>query len=93
MSTSATSAVTVAKPVEKKHKSNAHCVTGFYCGACKPDYHMALAMCTHRRLGEASPLANLTDDLLHNIIKSTMPKRKLPEWMSCTWKARKAKKT
>ena len=85
MSASATS-------VEKKRKSKANCVAGFYCGACTPVYKMAIAMCTHRRLGEASSLAYLTDDLLHNIIKSMTPRRELSEWMSCTWKAKKAKK-
>ena len=80
---------TVAKSIEKKRKSKANCVTGLCCGTCKPDYSLALAMGMHGRLGEASPLAYLTDDLLSKIIENTTPKRALPEWMSCTWKAKK----
>ena len=91
---SAVTAVTVAKPtvaksIEKKRKSKASCATGFCCDACKPDYRMAVAMGMHMRLGEASPFAYLTDDLLNKIIESTTPKRAIPEWMSCTWKAKK----
>ena len=64
----------------------ARCITGYFCSTCKPDYNMALAMGTHGRLGEASPLANLTDDLLRQIIEATKPRRTLPAWMSCGWK-------
>ena len=60
------------------------CITGYFCSACKPDYTMALAMGLHQRLGEASPVAVLTDDLLHKIIRLTKPKRPLLPWMSCS---------
>ena len=64
----------------------ARCITSYFCSNCKPDYNMALAMGTHGRLGSASPLANLTDDLLRKIIEATKYKRTLPVWMSCGWK-------
>ncbi len=70
----------------------ARCITGYFCSTCKPDYNMALAMSTHERLGQASPLANLTDDLLRKIIDGTKPRRQVPAWMSCTWSAWKARK-
>ena len=71
-----------------KDKPKARCISWFCCSACKPDYSMALAIGLHRRLGEASPLANLTDDLLRKIIENTKPRRWRPEpaWMSCSWK-------
>jgi hypothetical protein len=68
----------------------ARCITGFLCSACKPDYNIALAMGLHKRLGEASPLANLTDDLLRKIIESTKPRRTLAAWMSCSFSVRYA---
>ena len=71
----------------------ARCISGYFCSTCKPDYNMALAMGTHERLGQASPLASLTDDLLRKIIDGTKPRRQVPAWMSCTWSARKARKT
>jgi hypothetical protein len=70
----------------------ARCISGYFCSTCKPDYNMALAMGTHERLGQASPLASLTDDLLLKIIDGTEPRRQVPAWMSCTWSARKARK-
>jgi hypothetical protein len=63
----------------------ARCITGYCCSVCKPDYNMALAMGLHMRLGEESPLAMLTDDLLRTIIEKTKPKRQLPAWLSCSW--------
>lgn len=66
----------------------ARCITGYCCSVCKPDYNMALAMGLHMRLGEDSPLAVLTDDLLRAIIEMTKPKRQLPAWMSCSWNVR-----
>jgi hypothetical protein len=76
----------------RKPQPLARCLTGFFCSTCEPDYIMALAMGTHERLGQASPLANLTDDLLRKIIDGTKPRRQVPAWMSCTWSARKARK-
>ena len=67
----------------------ARCITGYFCSDCKPHYNMALAMGLHGRLGEASPLANLTDDLLRKIIDGTKYKRTLPAWMSCSWNPKK----
>jgi hypothetical protein len=64
--------------------------TGFLCSACKPDYHVALAMGMHPRLGQASPLGALTDDLLRKIIEATKLRRTLPAWMSCSWNAKTA---
>ena len=61
------------------------CITGYFCSVCKPDYNMALVMGLHPRLGEDSPVAILTGELLHMIIEMTKPKRKLPAWMSCSW--------
>ncbi len=61
------------------------CVTGYFCSVHKPDYNMALAMGLHMRLGQDSPLAVLTDDLLRSIIEKTKPKRQVPAWMSCSW--------
>jgi len=66
----------------------ARCITGFFCSACKPDYGMALAMGLHPRLGEESPVAVLTADLLRTIIEMTRPKRQLPAWLSCGWDVR-----
>lgn len=63
----------------------ARCITGYCCSVCKPDYHMALAMGLHRRLGEASPVAWLTEDLLRMIIERMKPRRQLAAWMSCSW--------
>jgi hypothetical protein len=59
---------------------------------CKPDYNMAVVMALHKRLGEHSPMAMLTGDLLRIIIEMTKPKRKLPAWMSCSWNLNFAKK-
>ena len=66
----------------------ARCVTGFFCSVCKPDYGLALAMALHPRLGEQSPAAGLTEDLLRTIIEMTRPKRQLPAWLSCAWHVR-----
>ena len=63
----------------------ARCITGYCCSVCKPEYHMALAMGLHWRLGEASPVAWLTEDLLLMIIERMKPRRQLPAWMSCSW--------
>ena len=63
----------------------ARCITGFFCSVCKPDYGMALAMGLHPRLGEESPVAALTEDLLRTIIDMTKPKRRVPPWLSCDW--------
>ena len=68
------------------------CITGYFCSVCKPDYTMAVVMGLHKRLGEHSPIAMLTGDLLHIIIEMTKPKRKLPAWMSCSWNLNFAKK-
>ena len=68
------------------------CLTGYFCNVCKPDYSMALAMGLHPRLGEDSPVAILTGELLHMIIEMTKPKRKLPAWMSCSWNLNFAKR-
>ena len=68
----------------------ARCITGFCCSACKPDYSMALAMGLHGRMGQASPMANLTDDLLRKIIDATKPRRTILPWMSCSWQAKNA---
>ena len=68
------------------------CVTGHFCSVHKPDYNMALAMGLHMRLGEESPLAMLTDDLLRTIIEKTKPKRQLPAWLSCSWNVRMQKR-
>ena len=68
------------------------CITGYFCSVCKPDYTMAVVMALHKRLGEHSPMAMLTGDLLHIIIEMTKPKRKLPAWMSCSWNLNFAKK-
>jgi len=67
------------------------CITGYCCSTCKPDYNMALAMGTHGRLGSASPLADLTDDLLRQIIEATKPRRTLPAWMSCSFNLKEYK--
>ena len=74
-----------------KDKPKACCISWFCCSACKPDCSMALAMGLHARLGEASPLANLTDDLLRKIIANTKPSRwrSEPAWMSCSWTLQK----
>ena len=84
-----------AKPVRKRavvvQQPIARCITGYFCSTCKPDYNMALAMGTHGRLGEASPLANLTDDLLRKIIEATKPRRTLPAWMSCSFNLKEYK--
>lgn len=66
----------------------ARCITGYFCSVCKPYYSMALAMGLHPRLGKESPVAMLTEDLLHTIIEMTKPKRQLPEWMCCRWNIR-----
>ena len=67
------------------------CITGYCCSNCKPDYNMALAMGMHGRLGQASPLADLTDDLLRKIIEATKPRRTLPAWMSCSFNLKEYK--
>jgi len=71
----------------------ARCITGYFCAACKPHYHLALAMGLHPRLGAESVVAVLTADLLQLITSMTEYKRRLPEWMCCSWdlKNRKAK--
>lgn len=61
------------------------CMVPYSCIMCKPDYVIALVMALHPRLGEQSPVAVLTADLLHMIIEMTRPHRMLPGWMSCTW--------
>jgi hypothetical protein len=66
----------------------ARCLTGYFCSVCRPDYSMALAMGLHPRLGEESPVAVLTEDVLRTIIEMTRPKRQLPLWMSCDWHGR-----
>ena len=80
--------------VRAKHaratQPRARCITGFFCSACRPDYNIAIAMGLHPRLGQVSPLAQLTDDLLHKIIENTKPRRTLPAWMSCSFSLRKA---
>ena len=63
----------------------ARCITGYCCSVCKPDYILAMTMGLHPRLGEASPVAGLTEDLLRIIIEKTKPKRQVPAWMSCSW--------
>lgn len=70
------------------------CITAYFCSMCKSDYIIALAMGLHQRLGEASPVAFLTTELVHMIIEMTRPKskRKLPAWMSCSWNVNFAKK-
>ena len=71
----------------RKAQAVAHCLTPFYCRVCKPDYNVALAMALHPRLGEASPVAALTEDLMRTIIEMTKSKRQVqvPLWMSCDW--------
>ena len=66
----------------------ARCITGYCCSVCKPDYILAMTMGLHPRLGEASPVSTLTDDLLRMIIEKTKPKRQVPAWMSCSWNLR-----
>ena len=61
------------------------CITGYCCSVCKPDYILAMAMGLHARLGEDSPVAALTGDLVHIIVEMTKSKRKLPAWLSCSW--------
>lgn len=63
----------------------ARCITRNFCSVCKPDYILAMTMGLHPRLGEASPLSVLTEDLLRTIIEKTKPKRQVPAWMSCNW--------
>jgi hypothetical protein len=65
----------------------AGCLTPFYCRVCKPDYNVAFVMGLHPRLGEASPVAALTEDLMRTIIEMTKSKRQVqvPLWMSCDW--------
>ena len=74
-------AVVVQQPITR-------CITGYFCGVCKPDYSMALVMGLHPRLGRDSPVAMLTEDLLRTITEMTRPKRKLPDWMCCGWPVR-----
>ena len=66
----------------------ARCITPRFCSVCEPNYSMALAMGLHSRLGEESPVAVLTDDLMRRIIEMTRPKAQVPMWMSCAWEAR-----
>ena len=61
------------------------CITRNFCSDCKPDYILAMTMGLHRRLGEASPVSVLTEDLVRMIIEKTKPKLKVPAWMSCSW--------
>jgi len=65
------------------------CITPHFCSVCKPDLSMALAMGLHTRLGEESPVAVLTEDLLRTIIEMTRPKAQVPMWMSCNWHVRR----
>jgi hypothetical protein len=44
-----------------------------------------MTMGLHPRLGEASPVSVLTEDLLRTIIEKTKPKFKVPAWLSCNW--------
>jgi hypothetical protein len=44
-----------------------------------------MVMGLHQRLGQQSPVAVLTGELLHMIIEMTKPRRKLPAWLSCSW--------
>jgi hypothetical protein len=39
----------------------------------------------HPRLGKESAVAVLTTDLLNHIASMLEYKRRLPEWMSCSW--------
>ena len=68
------------------------CITAYFCSVCKSDYIIALVMGLHQRLGEASPVAFLTTELVHMIVEMTKPKRKLPAWMSCSWNLNFAKR-
>jgi hypothetical protein len=68
----------------------ARCLTGYWYSRCTADNNIALAMGLHQRLGEASPLAPLTDDLLRKIIDSTKTRRTKPAWMSCSFSIRAA---
>jgi hypothetical protein len=61
------------------------CMTGYFCNVCKQDYILAMVMGLHQRLGQQSPVAVLTGELLHMIIEMTKPRRKLPAWLSCSW--------
>ena len=71
-------------PHKARHPS-APCLHPLFCGVCKPHYSMALAMDLHPRLGEESPVAALTEDLLRTIIDMTKPTRRVPSWLSCDW--------
>jgi hypothetical protein len=53
---------------------------------------MALAMALHARLGNDSPVAMLTEELLRMITEMTRPKRQLPDWMCCGWPVRMFKR-
>jgi hypothetical protein len=61
------------------------CLLRYCCSMCKPDYTMAVVMGLHSRLGDESPVALLTVDLVHMIMDMTKPKRPKPGWLDCTW--------
>ena len=63
----------------------ARCISVHCCSVCKPDCILAMTMGLHPRLGEASPVSALTEDLLRMIIEKTKPKLQVPAWMSCSW--------
>ena len=68
------------------------CMTGYCCRVCKADYVVAMAMGLQPRLGKDSPVAALTGDLVHMIVKMTKSSKKLPAWLSCFWNVTMVKK-
>ena len=73
-------------------KPGARCIGGRFCSVCQPDYILALAMGLHPRLGEESPVAMLTAELLRMIIDMTRYKWQLPAWLSCDWDVKMQKR-
>ncbi len=74
------------------NQSVARCMPVYFCSLCKSDYVIALVMGLHPRLGDESPVAALSPELLHMIMEMTKSKRQLVAWMSCTWNLEFAKR-